>query len=98
MSGFMPIGDFRVTYRDGSSVVVASNFAGLVEIERRWPGRDEVPAITALAIATWHYLDCPGELDEWMKTVHLIEGVDLTEPAEGDDEPAVPTEPAVGVA
>jgi hypothetical protein len=98
MAGFMPIGDFTVTYTNGETVLATSNFLGLVEIERRWPGQSEVPAATALGVAVWFYLGCPGgELDEWLATVHLIE---RTEDSADDAVPVaeVPTPPAVGVA
>lgn len=93
----MPIGDFKVTYVDGHTEEARSNFLGLVEIERRWPGDDDAPGVQAVAVAVWFYLGCPGgDLDEWMATVHNVEPV--AEPVPVDGEPAVPTEPAVGAA
>lgn len=92
MSGFMPIGDYKVTYMDGETVVAKSNFLGLVEIERRWPG-DEMPGIQAISTAVWFYLDCPGDdFDSWLKTVHLIG------PAEEETAQEVPTQAVPGAA
>lgn len=91
-AGFMPIGDFKVTYRDGTEELAKSNFRGLVEIERKWPGQDVAPGIEAMGLAVWHYLDCPGDFDDWLDSVHLIEA------AEAKSEDEVPTQPAVGVA
>lgn len=93
MAGFMPIGDFKVTYVNGETVTATSNFLGLVEIERRWPGQENAPGVQAIGVAIWYYLDCPGEnLDAWLATVHNVERI--------DDEAAVevPTEPAAGAA
>lgn len=93
MSGFMPMGDFRVTYTNGETVEAVSNFFGLVAVERRWP--NETPPIEAVGFAVWHYLGKPGEdFDQWLTTVHTIEGAqpESAEPVE------VPTQPAVGVA
>ena len=95
MARFMPIGDFKVTYTNGETVTAVSNFLGLVEIERRWPGETEAPGISAIGVAVWFYLGCPGgDLDSWLATVHLIE------PAEADDAEVieVPTQPAAGAA
>lgn len=98
----MPVGDFTVTYTDGSTEDVQSNFRGLVEIERRWPGQENVPAVEAIGIAVWHYLGCPGEsLDDWLGRVHLIEDAEeLARRTKVTElpEPEVPTEPAVGAA
>jgi hypothetical protein len=101
MAGMMPIGDFRVTYIDGTSEDAASNFLGLVEVERRWPGQEQAPGITALATATWFYLGCPDDdLDKWLSRVHLIERLpDAQDEEESDeDEDEGPTTPAVGAA
>jgi hypothetical protein len=93
MQGFMPIGDYVVTYTNGETVTVTSNFLGLVEIERRWPG-DEMPGVQAIATAVWFYLGCPGEnLDAWLATVHLIGPADEEEVAQ-----EVPTEAEPGAA
>jgi hypothetical protein len=93
MQGFMPIGDYKVTYVDGRVESTTSNFLGLAEIERRWPG-DQVPGVQAIATAVWFYLGCPGEnLDAWMATVHLVE---QAEPQETVQE--VPTQAEPGAA
>lgn len=90
----MPIGDFIVTYTDGHTETAKSNFRGLVEIERRWKGDEEVPAVEAISIAVWHYLGEPGtDMDSWLSTVHLVESV-----PDEKAEDAVPTEPAAGAA
>lgn len=95
MAGFMPFGDFKVTYTNGETVEATSNFRGLVEIERRWPGSNEAPGIEAIGVAVWYYLDCPGDnFDEWLSTVHLIEPAE--QPATEDT--ADPTAPAAGAA
>lgn len=90
----MPIGDFKVTYVNGETATAKSNFLGLVEIERRWPGDENTPGIQAIGVAMFYYLGCPGgDLDAWLATVHTVE------PLESDTEEAeVPTEPAVGAA
>jgi|1186.fasta_scaffold615493_2 hypothetical protein len=88
---FMPIGDFKVTYVDGGTEVVQSNFRGLVEVERKWPG-DTIPGVEAMGFAVWHYLGCPDEFDTWLDTVHLIEKATT----EGEVQPGDPTPPAVG--
>lgn len=91
--GFMPIGEFRVIYTDGHTEDAKSNFLGLCEIERRWPGQEEAPGVQAVTVAVWYYLGCPDDnLDAWAATVHNIEPVE--DPAETE----VPTPPAVGVA
>lgn len=92
MPGLMPIGDFKVTYTNGETVVAQSNFRGLVEVERKWAGDKEAPGIEAVGLAVWHYLDRPDEsFDEWLSTVHLIE------PATTEGEALeVPTGPTVG--
>lgn len=93
MPGFMPIGDYKVTYTDGETVVAQSNFRGLVEVERRWAGDKEVPGVEAIGLAVWFYLECPGgEFEAWLERVHLIE------PATTEGEPSieVPSQPAAG--
>jgi hypothetical protein len=91
MSGFMPIGDYKVTYTDGSSEVVTSNFLGICEVERRYPN-GEIPGVNAMGLAVWYYLDCPGgDLDAWLKTVHMIE-----QATDSTEAPEVPTDPAPG--
>lgn len=93
MPGFMPIGEFKVVYVDGHTEECMSNFLGLVEIERRWPGQETAPGVTAVAVAVFYYLGCPGDdLDKWMATVHNIE------PITEDAAQEVPTSPAVGAA
>lgn len=93
MAGFMPIGDYKVTYTNGETAVAQSNFRGLVEVERRWSG-DNAPGIEAIALAVWWYLGCPGgDLDDWLATVHLIEPATT----EGEVHPEVPIPPAPGV-
>ena len=95
MPGFMPFGDFKVTYTNGETATAVSNFRGLVEIERRWPGDTEAPGIEATGVAVWFYLGCPGEdFDSWLATVHIIEPAE-TPPTENT---ADPTDPAVGAA
>lgn len=95
MAGFLPIGEFKVTYTNGETATAVSNFLGLVEIERRWPGQTDAPGVTAIGVAVWYYLGCPGgDLDAWLATVHLIEPAE-TESAETIE---VPTQPAVGAA
>lgn len=95
MAGFMPFGDFKVTYTNGEEVEAVSNFRGLVEVERRWPGNADAPGIEAIGVAVWFYLGCPGDdLDSWLSTVHLIEAA--TPPP--IEETADPTAPAVGAA
>jgi hypothetical protein len=91
-SGFMPIGDFKVTYRNGETAVAQSNFRGIVEVERRWPGDEPTPGVEAMGLAVWHYLDCPGEFDDWLISVHTIEAATT----EGEVAPEVPTDPTVG--
>lgn len=94
MAGFMPIGDFKVTYTNGETAVATSNFLGLVEIERRWPGEKEAPGVQAIGVAIWYYLGCPGDdLDSWLATVHNVEPVEAEETVQ-----EVPTVPAVGAA
>lgn len=91
MPGFMPMGDFRVTYTNGETALAVSNFLGLVEVERRWP--TETPPIEAIGYAVWCYLGKPtDDFDEWLATVHTIEGTAEETPVE------VPTQPAVGAA
>jgi hypothetical protein len=93
MAGFMPIGEFRVVYVDGHTEECVSNFLGLVEIERRWPGEETAPGVTAVAVAVFYYLGCPGDdLDKWLATVHNVEPIDK------DAKTDVPTSPAVGAA
>lgn len=95
MAGFMPIGDFKVTYVNGETAVATSNFRGLVEIERRWPAGSDAPGIEAIGVATWFYLGCPGEdFDTWLETVHLIE----PSTDENVTDTADPTVPAAGAA
>jgi hypothetical protein len=90
----MPIGDFKVTYVNGETVVATSNFLGLCEIERRWPGQDNAPGVQAIGVAIWFYLGCPdGDLDSWLATVHNVEPVETEQPVQ-----EVPTVPAAGAA
>jgi hypothetical protein len=97
MSRFMPIGDFKVVYVDGTTEECKSNFLGLVEIERRWPNEENAPGVTATAIAVFYYLGCPGQdFDKWLAKVHNIEPADKQD-AEVELED-VPTEPAAGAA
>lgn len=92
MAGFMPVGDFTVTYTDGSTEEAKSNFLGLVEIERRWPGKEDAPGVQAIGVAVWYYLGCPGEdFDKWLSKVHMIEAAETKADAD-----VVPSEPTVG--
>lgn len=94
MAGFMPIGDFKVTYVNGETATAVSNFRGLVEIERRWPGAQDAPGIEAIGVAVWHYLGCPGDFDEWLEQVHVIEPVTEETTVDAMD----PTQAAPGAA
>lgn len=95
-SGFMPLGDFDVTYVNGEVVRATSNFRGLIEVERRWPGTEEAPGLEAIALAMWFYLGEPlDNFDAWLSTVHSIDGV--AQDVAPEDAPPVPTGPAVGV-
>jgi len=97
MAAFMPLGDFKVTYTNGETASAMSNFRGLVEIERRWPGAQDAPGIEAIGVAVWFYLGCPGgDLDSWLETVHLIEPV--TDTTSGVVDTEDPTQAAPGAA
>ena len=89
---FAALGDYKITYLDGRTEVARSNFLGLAEVEKRWPGED-VPVMEALAYSMWWYLDCPGDFTDFKKSVHNIEE-QLPETADTAD----PTVPAVGAA
>jgi hypothetical protein len=91
MAGYMPIGDFKIVYVDGSSEVAQSNFRGIVEVERKWPG-DTVPGVEAISLAVWYYLGCPDGFDEWLGRVHNIEPATTA----GEVDPEDPPLPAVG--
>lgn len=101
MAGFMPLGDFKVTYTNGETAEAMSNFRGLVEIERRWPGAQDAPGIEAIGVAVYYYLGCPGgDFDAWLETVHLIEPANVESSDNGAEtvDTADPTQAAPGAA
>lgn len=91
---FAALGNYKITYVDGRVETARSNFLGLSEVEKRWPGED-VPVMEALAYSMWWYLDCPGEFEAFKKSVHLIEE---DTPLAKVEDVADPTVPAVGAA
>jgi hypothetical protein len=92
MPAFVPLGRYKITYLDGRTEEVRSNFAGIMELEADKPEED-VPYGTALAYGIWIFLGRPGDdVKDWAVDVYKIEPVD-------DDKPAPdPTVPVVGVA
>lgn len=90
MTTALPLGRFRVTYADGETEEVHSNFWGVMKIEQEFPQAD-APFGTVLAFGIFEYLGRPGDdLEAWAKTVTMIEPV--------SDKTADPTPPIAGVA
>lgn len=91
MLDFIHLGDFEVTYLDGTKETARSNFGSIMEMEREYADTENVPGATVLARSMWLYLGRPKEsLDKWAETVHHIEPVttktagDPTPPVAGD--------------
>lgn len=91
MLDFVHLGEFEVTYLDGSKDVARSNFGSIMELERDYSDIADIPGATVLVRSMWLYLGRPKEsLDAWAATVHHIEPVpkkvatNPTEPALGD--------------
>lgn len=93
MLEYVPIGEFDVTYLDGSSDIARANFAAVMELEANFAETpsEKIPGGTVLAKAVWMYLGRPKDsLEKWAENVHTIvprpngKSADPTRPAVGD--------------
>ena len=88
MPSLVPLGRYRITFEDGSTEEVQSNFGAIMELERILPG-DDTPPATTLATGIWLYMGKPADdCEKWAGTVLNIE------PLENED--ADPSPPAAG--
>jgi hypothetical protein len=89
MLDFVHLGEFEVTYLDGTKETARSNFGAIMEMEQEYQDVENVPGATVLVRAMWLYLGRPKEsLDQWARNVHHIEPVAKTD--------GRPTRPAAG--
>ena len=61
MLDFVHLGEFEVTYLDGTKEVARSNFGSIMEMEREYADVKEIPPATVLVRAMWLYLGRPKE-------------------------------------
>jgi hypothetical protein len=87
---FIPLGDFEITYLDGTKETARSNFGAILDLEAEYAGNDEVQRATMTLKALWLYLGQPKDsLRSWASNVHNFEPVgnataDPTPPTAGD--------------
>lgn len=87
---FVPLGEFEITYLDGSTEIARSNFGAIMELEAEYLTAEHVPNATVTVRALWLFLGRPKEsLDAWAATVHNFTPMkavdsDPSSPAVGD--------------
>lgn len=92
---YIPTGQFKVMYDDGTDADCKIRPIGVVAAERRWPGRqadgsDGYPSFEGLHFVVWCSMGQPdGDFDAWLAKIDDIQEIgadtpDPSPPAAGD--------------